>query len=53
MAINKYRGNTGRAASPSQAPAIPEPSFRSAIWIGAVALLAVLSILLFGSINGH
>jgi hypothetical protein len=52
MATNKSSAGSRRAAARSAA-AIPEPMFRSAVWIGAIALLTVLCILISGLINSH
>jgi hypothetical protein len=53
MATNKSYSDNRHAAAPAQMPAIPEPTFRSAILIGAVALAGVIGILLYGLLNGH
>jgi hypothetical protein len=52
MVTNKSSAGSRRAAARS-APAIPEPTLRSAVWIGAVALVTVVCILIYGLINSH
>jgi hypothetical protein len=41
------------AVAQNQGPVIPEPTFRSAVWIGAVGLIVVVCILIYGLINSH
>ena len=42
---------TRRAVARKPGPVIPEPTFRSATLIGAIALIAVVCILIYGLIN--
>ena len=50
---NSSTAGQSATAPPNQARAIPEPTFRSAIMIGALALAFVAVILVYGLINGH
>jgi hypothetical protein len=49
MASDKTSTGSQRAT----APAIPEQSFRSAVYIGTAALMAVMCILIYGLINNR
>ena len=53
MASNKCSTSGQPGAAPIQTAAVPEPTFRSAILIGTVALAVVAAILVYGLIKGH
>ncbi len=53
MASNKSSADSRRATAQNEVPTIPEPTFRSAVYIGAAALIAVVCILIYGLINTH
>ncbi len=52
MTTNKYSGGVQPDVAPIRT-SVPEPTFRSAILLGVIALAVVTAILVYGLINGH